>query len=144
MLGAEQTLTVWNRYRAADAKVDVFYRYVIPVKCRYEQKIERTVAANAASTIAIASSQAANIPWTSAYKLPSEWLALEPGEREEYFTLQEKDLIALGTPDVEITTVAPYRESDVRQLLKPGVFSITAIQDNTQRSLGKHWRVEGV
>lgn len=96
------------------------------------------------TTANIANSFTAIIPFIDKYKEYNIWKNLGIDERNEYFTLQNGDTMALGTQTIEITGISPYQESQVKTSLMPEVMTIKAFQDNTASRMGKHWRVEGV
>ena len=167
MLGANQVVTVWNRYRDED-NLDAFHRTIIPVLCKYETKIVRTVTSpptGGLATTILSNIQVVIIPYTPMYLAPKEWLPWwllhrnvfwddeedwndegiwNESDEPNCFTLQVNDLIALGEHDTEITMTSPNRESEILQQLGPNIFRIKAVQDNTLVRLGRGWKVEGV
>jgi hypothetical protein len=151
MLGNMDNITIWNRWKDPNdiQSREVFYRHVIPVKCRFKTSIVRTVGGSAGSTspaidaaVMIGNSQIVLIPENEEYLPSVEWRELDENEREEFYTLQINDLMALGIHNIEIDQNNSL--SSVRDFLMPHVLSINAIQDNTRNNLGKHIRVEGM
>ena len=143
MHGCTQDVTVWNRWRdpANPQAGDVFYRHILPVQCKYKTRVYTNATTDG---VIIKNTQIVIIPVSEKYCNPSEWSLLDEDGRKEYFTLRENDIVALGIIKSDITGVAPLRESDVVNRLKPNVFTIGAVRDSARDGLGRHFRVEGV
>ena len=142
MLDCTQTITVWNRYKTPINKQEPEQFFCQRVhNCKYTTNITRTASgAGVNSSVVIVNSQLVIIPQNELYKSPAEWLLLDASERELYFTLQPSDFVALGEHYIDISG----NETLLRSKLGSKVFSIRAIQDNTQRPQGGHFKVEGV
>lgn len=134
MMGCYDSVTVWNKYN------NIFYRHIIPVKCRWVNNIRRSVSGDTAS---VANKFVVIIPFTHSYKTVSEWRALDEGVKRAYFTIQNSDIAALGEINTEITNEKPYTANEVRAIYAPNSFTIGAFSDNTRSPLGKHIRMEG-
>jgi len=143
MQGCNQYVTVWNRWRDPNdiQANDVFYRHILPVMCKYKTKVSRLVTE---SGVVVGNSQQVIIPVSDMYREPSEWREMDADLRRDFFTLQEGDIFALGALLFDITGVTPWRETDVRKRLKPNVFTVKVIFDNTRSRRGKHFKIEGV
>jgi len=169
MLACNQTITVWNKWRDPDDKQspEVYYRHVLPVLCKYDTTVIRLIVSDG---VVIKNTQEVIIPLCELYKHPAEWNRLNEESEERtgnrfnllkfnvsaqsvtagqngrntYFTLQEGDVIALGDNSIEITGAEPFRKSDVINVLKPNVFVIKTVRDNTFTKRGRHFKVEGV
>ena len=143
MNGCNQYVTVWNRLKNPDDKQapDIFYRKILPVKCKYKTKVTRN---EAEGGVIVKVMQIAVIPYTECYKEPNEWAVLDDSERSSYFTLQDGDILALGAILYDITGITPWRETDVKEKLKPDVMTIKTVHNNTRCNQGRHWKVEGV
>lgn len=138
MLGCNDDVTVWNKYRM-DGK-DVFYRHIIPVKCRWAGNIAREVSGNTAN---ISGSFIVIIPFTDMYRPFGEWKALSESDKVLYFTVQNGDIAALGGIHTDITNEKPYTANEVKDMYMPDAFIVRAFPDNTRSQLGKHIRIEG-
>lgn len=138
MLGNSQTVTIWNRFKNPDdiLSPEMFIRHILPVKCRYKTKINRTVDRDG---VKIANSQRVIIPETLLYRPPNVWLGYP-----DFFTLQVGDVVALGESDKDITGQSPFTMSEAIEALRPNVFIIASIQDNTMVAQGRHYAIEGV
>lgn len=138
MFAANVSTTIWNRWHNPSTKKDEWFRFAIPVLVRWKSHTERNVAGTSAS---VANTHVVIMPPSDQYKPESEWGQLP--DKTEFFTLQKGDLLALGDVDVEITGIAPNRESDVKTALSPNVMTIKSIEDNTRVAHGRHFRLEG-
>jgi len=141
MLGCNDNVTVWNRFRNPETGKDEWYRKVLPVKCKWKTRIERNISAGVAS---VANSFTLIVPQSEYCKSPQEWDALNAGEKARFFTFREGDVVAEGVHKTEITGVKPFTESEVKAMLAPNVMVIKAVQDNTRVMHGKHLRIDGV
>ena len=145
-------LTVWNRWRDVTDKHagEKFFRFHIPVKCKYKTEIKRGTAGSAMGRSAVNAGtvienfRLAFIPDNEWYVPPNEWVSMAEDGRRGFYTLRVADIMAVGHSDVDITGVAPFRESDVMGMLAPDIFMISAVSDNTKGMKGKHFKVAGV
>ena len=151
MLGCNEDITIWNRYREPGTNLpEIWYRHVIPVKCNYIDKIQRDLSSNVFAAagglrmmVQIANYQAAIIPFTESYMDRAKWESLSEFDKQEFFTLSIEDFVALGAIDFELTGVKPFREEDIRRACEPNIFQIKAIGFNQRRAKGPHFRIEG-
>ena len=138
MRGTDATITIWNKWRNPDTQKDEWFRHVVP-RCSWEHKAVRTVSGQTASIASVISVLISESPM---FKPGQEWAA---GDKAAFFTLRTGDLVALGEQTAEITGVAPYTESGLRQSLAPEVFTVKIAKDNTAGyKWGKHYYAEGV
>ena len=141
LLGANSTVTVWNRYQNRETKKDEWVRHVLH-NASWECKIESSVSGTGAIVGGVYSVLIAAHP---DYRDYPTWKQTSEDERKQYFTLNTGDLLALGDIAIEITGVQPYRESDVRGELIPNVFQIKAFADESEpHKSGRHYFVSGV
>ncbi len=137
MRGANDTITVWNKWRNPETNKDEWFRHVI-TGCSWEHKAVREVDGQTARLASVFSVLISENPQ---YRAAGEWA----DDKITFFTLQEGDLVALGVQSAEITGAAPNTESAVRQNLAPEVFTIRVFVDNTGGyKRGKHYYLEGV
>ena len=137
MFGCNQSVTIWNKWNNPTTKKDEWFRHVVPVLVRWKCHTERTVSGTSAS---VANTIVIIMPPSEQCKPPDEWEG--SADKGGFFTLQKGDLVALGIHDMEITGVAPYRESDVKAALSESMI-IKSIEDNTRAAHGKHYKLEG-
>ena len=139
MFDCNRDITLFIRYKDPNDKQagEVFYPYLLPVKCKFKTKnIKTATGTGAGSSVNIANSRMVIIPYTDDYLPPDVWNILMHDEKSQYFTLKIDDNVYPGVTDMKM--------ADVKALKKDDVFTIKAIQDNTNSLYGKHWRVEGV
>lgn len=137
MNACNQDITIWNKWRNPETKQDQLFRFIIPVKCRWEQHIARGVSGTSA---VIASSFSAVIPANPFFKEQGEWDNLTDEERVQYFTLRPGDVLALGAIEEALTESV----ADLKNKYAPNCMTVKAYQDNTIDRYGAHFRVEGV
>ena len=144
--GVSQLVTIWNRVKEPDR--DIFYRYLLPVLCKYKTNVHRDIGMNRGGgsrqissnteAISLLNTQMIIVPYTADYHPANTWT---PGTG---FTFKTGDIMALGDHDIEITGIQPYREVDVITRIKPHVMYIKTIEDHTRDVLGRHWRIQGI
>ncbi|WP_066689071.1 hypothetical protein [Christensenella intestinihominis] len=141
MLGCNDNVTVWNRWRNPETGKDEWFRHILPVKCKWKTHVNRDVSGGTAN---IANSLVLVVPYSELYRKPQVWAALNAEDRKKFFTLQGGDLAALDIQTAEITGTKPNTEAEIKKSLLPDVMTIKAVPDNTRSAHGKHIRVEGV
>jgi hypothetical protein len=141
MFDCNNEITVWNKWRDPATKKDVFFRHVLPIKCKFAYTIERGFTGSGAG---IAGSNTAVVPYTDGCLPAERWRELDEEGKRAFFTLQVGDILALGAHDIEITGERPYTSGEVKAALAPLCIVIKAVADNTLCAHGKHWRVEGL
>ena len=141
LLGAHDTITIWNRYRNKQTNKDEWTRHVLS-HCSWECKIESSVTDKGA---VVAGAYSVLIAAHPDYRDYLTWKNLPQDERARCFTLNTGDLVALGEIAMEITGVEPYREADVLSELIPNAFQLKAFADESEpHKMGRHYLVEGV
>jgi hypothetical protein len=125
MLGCFDTVTLWCRKKNDETGNHEFTRTIVPVKCKWRVRENRLSSESGAVV-----KRFANV--------------VIPRENGYNFGGNIGDYVALGAHEVEITGEKPYRAADVKELLRPDFFQIENIRDNTNSSIGKHWKVEGI
>ena len=142
MLGCNDGVTVWNRWRNPVTGKDEWVRHVIPVKCKWKTRVDREVSSG--GTTNVANSFVLVVPYTESYRKPQEWDALDVAGKTQFFTLKSGDLAALDAQTAEITGVKPNTEAEIKKVLLPDAMTIKMVQDFTRNAQGKHFKVEGV
>lgn len=142
MHGCNQYVTIWNRWRDPENNQadDKLYRRIIPVMCKYTTKTVRNATPEGGI---VASTQMVVVPPSEMYTPPNEWADMDEVNREKYFTFQVGDMVALGAVLWDVTGIKPWRETDIRNKLRPNVFTIKVIRDNTHVAHGRHFKLEG-
>lgn len=141
MRGANQTLTVWNRWRDPVANTDTWYRHVVP-RASWEYTIVSSVTASGTVTGAAYNLLIDEHP---DYRKRADWLDLSPEEKLWYWTLGDGDSIGLGLLTFAITGKPGATASDARNKFAPDFFTVKTISDNTEGyKRGRHYRVTGV
>ena len=141
LLGAHDTITIWNRYRNKQTNKDEWTRHTTS-NASWECKIESSVTDKGA---VVAGAYSVLIAEHPDYRDHLTWKNMSPEDRARHFTLNTGDLVALGEIDLEITGVEPYREADVRTELIPNAFQIKAFADESEpHKMGRHYYVSGV
>lgn len=139
MLGAHDTITVWNRFR--DGKLDTWYRRVL-TGCSWQDEIK---SASTGSGVTVGGLYTVLIPVHRNYVSPDVWKTLDSVDRDKYWTLGIQELVAKGDIDVRIGLESPYTESLVKAALKPHSFSISVISDAAaEHKRGRHYMIAGV
>ena len=123
MHGCNQDITVWLRKKLPGTGQEVFERHVLPVKCRWTTRAERTVS-NGVSNIS--TSAAVVIPYTGAI---------------EKLKIKEGDMIALGVWDIDVTGISPYTAGEVKRLISPNAATVKSVALNSEK--GAHLRLTG-
>ena len=139
MRGANETITVWNRWRNPVTQKHEWFRCIVP-NCSWETEIvaqPTTTGAVMANTYNILVSEHQD------YRPPTEWEALP--DKSTAFTFRPSDIVALGKVTREITGIEPETEARLKDALAPNVFTIKVVADRTQGyKLGRHYEVSGV
>jgi hypothetical protein len=141
MIGAEQFVTVWNRYKDPATQKDCWVRHVIP-GCRWESD---SIKNTNGTTAVLASVYELLVEQNAAYRPHRDWIALPADQKVVFFTLKVGDLVALGEHTTEITGTAPYTETQVKESLLPEAFTIKRVSDLTAGyKQAPHYEIMGV
>lgn len=138
MLGCEQKVTVWNRYRGLEG--DVFIRRIVPVGCKWKSSVGRDMSASGAR---VDNSFTVIMPACEEYLPPDLWNAAGEEQRRECFTLQMGDLMALGEHEEEISGIVPNTKSGFRQRFAPECFEVHTVRNFTRDMRGGHFWIGG-
>ncbi|MCL2311167.1 MAG: hypothetical protein FWC41_01570 [Firmicutes bacterium] len=140
LLGAHQTMTIWNKYR--NDGLDAWQRHIVP-DCTWRKTSIKTISASGIANIA--DYIVVLISDNKSYMTFDDWKLLSDDGKKYFFTIQTGDLVALGKYSIEILLDSPYREIEVKELLKPDVINIKSFRvNNFDHMLGKHIKLEGV
>ena len=138
MRGANEQITIWNRYKDA-AKHDVWVHHIVD-RCSWESDIMRRVEGGSA---VYASGYDVQIAENDAYKPRAEWLALDPVAKSIYFTIGVGDVVARGGHGKEIGDGVTMTE--LKLLLAPDIFTVSAFFDGSAGyKRGRHYELMGV
>jgi len=133
MHGLNDTVTIWNRL-VENGKTK-YFRHIVH-GCYWRAKALRGISG---SDVSLASVLQVMIGIQDEYKPLSEWLALT--DKSAFFTFNVGDIIARGERTEEMTATTA---TSIYSALKPDVFTIKAVTDNTQPwKYGQHIMVEG-
>lgn len=138
--GFIHTITIWNKLSTQGQK-DRWFKSIIN-DCSWEDVVVRSVSG---STANVATTTRVLIEKKDNYLIYEKWSKLSDDERINYFTFSQGDLVALGEHEEDITGVSPHTEALIKIALKPYVFNIKALSDQTESyKHGKHYEIEGV
>jgi len=143
MFDCNQDITIWNRWKDPLNKQadEVFYRHVIPVKCKFKNSVVKTAGD---SGVIFGNAITIIIPYTVFYVPYEVWIMISEDERRNLFTFNLNDLVALGVKDAEINSSPNgIKESEIKSMYSPNACHIKSVKDNTHSKHGKHYKLEG-
>ncbi|MCL2547102.1 MAG: hypothetical protein FWE06_07935 [Oscillospiraceae bacterium] len=156
MRGANETITVWNRYRDTDSRRDVWVSHVVHGCAWQTSASRRTTGALAGAddrvVVLIAAEEGCQVDFD--YKSPHVWRDLSSDDKIAYFTVREGDVIARGDlVSSEQLAVSnghlnvngeEMTVNDLRELLARDMCVVTRVADNTSHERrGRHLNVNG-
>lgn len=138
------TITLYCKYvDPTDRKSVKWYRYVIE-GCFYKHTVEKITVGK---TTVEGTSTICRMRPSELFKPKNEWMSLSDTDREEYFTLDEGDIIVKAeVPDVIDEYITDQRSSDLIKSYHswPGCFTIETVSINVGGGRGnEHYHVRG-
>ena len=132
-----QTLTLYNRIRAADSpdRNEHWYRTVL-----HSGSWKAVVNTSFNSTQAsVQNTYVARIPQDDQYVPYHTFIKMPAG----HFTVSQGDIVVRGECSDEITGEAGKTVAQLLDRYRPEAFEVTAFSDNTAFLIGKHYRLGG-
>jgi len=142
MRGANEVITVWNRWHDDVIRQDIWMPHVVEGCVWMASGGRRTAGANASAEDRVT----VMIGALDGYKPPHVWRALQESERETFFTVREGDVVARGDmcEQWRLSGDVGDRISDLREALGRDMCVVTRVADfSSEDRRGGHLVVVG-